>query len=82
MRKRISTGTEVNTQIGLFVFTSEIEVTHKQKQTFKRNRQQNAMNKADFLQGERVDIKDERKQERQQERERKRLERKLNRGLY
>ena len=50
---------------------TEANVTHKQKQTFKRNRQQSAQNKANFIQGERIDIKDQRKAERQRERERK-----------
>jgi len=61
---------------------TDANVTHRQKRTFKHNRIQSAQNKADFMQGERIDLKDERKDQRQRERERKRLERKLNRGLY
>lgn len=72
----------IETQIRDLVFQSDADVKHRQKRTFKATRIQNASNKADFMQGERVDIKDERKRERQQERERKRIERKLNRGLY
>jgi uncharacterized protein YaiI (UPF0178 family) len=70
------------TEIGILVFETDANVKHEQKRTFKRNRQQAALNTADHMQGARIDIKDERKQERQQERERKRIERKLNRGLY
>lgn len=72
MRQRISTGTEIVTQIGLFEFISNAELKHEQKRTFKRNRQQAAMNTADHMQGARIDIKDERKAERQREREQKR----------
>jgi hypothetical protein len=65
-------------KIDVIGFTSIIEtetdanVTHNQKRTFKHNRQQAAMNKADFIQGERIDIKDERQTAQRKEREQKR----------
>jgi hypothetical protein len=51
---------------------TDANVIHKQKRTFKHNRQQANMNKADFIQGERIDIKDERKETQRKEREQKR----------
>jgi hypothetical protein len=65
-------------KIDVIGFTSIIEtetdanVTHGQKSTFKHNRVMAAMNKADYLQGERIDIKDERKETQRKEREQKR----------
>jgi hypothetical protein len=60
------------TEIGILVFETDANVKHEQKRTFKRNRQQAAMNEADFIQGERIDIKDERKETQRKERNQKR----------
>ena len=60
------------TEIGILVFETDANVKHEQKRTFKRNRQQAAHNIADYLQGAKVDLKDERKEAQKREREQKR----------
>jgi hypothetical protein len=73
---RLRTRQVVKVDVIGFASTIETEtdanVNHNQKRTFKHNRQQAAMNKADFIQGERIDIKDERQTAQRKEREQKR----------